>query len=297
MKSRSRQVDALHARAAQTAELLGALANTRRLLILCRLYKDGEASAGQLATELGMGLSAMSQHLARMREQGLISYRRETRHLFYRIADTSFAQLPSLLQNICADTLDQPTSPGDENMKLMHTAAAVLGLALTSTGVLAADNFWLTPTINGAGKIHPLPQAAYQPDAKATYKVVFGLTKGSAKPDQPNPGLERVARTVNLYANAGVPLKHLHFVAVASGEATAIALNDEQYEKQFGVANPNLPIIAQLRKAGVDIAVCGQAVAEHKYEYEWIDSHVTLALSALTTVTELQQKGYALMPL
>ena len=182
-------------------------------------------------------------------------------------------------------------------MKLMHTAAAVMSLALASTGVIAADNFWLTPTINGAGKIHPLPQAAYQPDAKATYKVVFGLTKGSDKPDQPNPGLERVARTVNLYVNAGVPLKHLHFVAVVSGEATAIALNVEQYQKTLGVANPNLAIIAQLRTAGVDVAVCGQAVAEHKYDYSWIDSHMTVALSALTTVTELQQKGYALMPL
>jgi intracellular sulfur oxidation DsrE/DsrF family protein len=43
--------------------------------------------------------------------------------------------------------------------------------------------------------------------------------------------------------------------------------------------------------------VCGQAVAEHDYPYEAIDRHVTLALSALTTITELQQQGYALMPL
>ena len=184
-------------------------------------------------------------------------------------------------------------------MKLLQTAAAatVMGLALTSTGVLAADKVWLTPTINGAGRIHPLPQASYQPDAKAVYKIVFGLTKGSDKPDQPNPGLERVARTVNLYVHAGVPLEHLHFVAVASGKATPLALNDEQYRKEFGVANPNLPIIAQMRKAGIDVAVCGQAVAEHRYDYAWIDSHVTLALSALTTVTVLQQKGYALIPL
>ena len=90
-----------------------------------------------------MGLSALSQHLARMREQGLISQRREARHLFYCIADTSFAQLPSLLQNICADAPDQFVQQGDEKMKLMHTAVAVMGLALTSTGVLGADNFWL----------------------------------------------------------------------------------------------------------------------------------------------------------
>ena len=145
--------------------------------------------------------------------------------------------------------------------------------------------------------MHALPQAAYQPDAKATYKVVFGFTGAAAKPDQVSPGLERVARTVNLYVHAGVPLKHLHFVAIAYGAATAIALDDAHYQKQYGVPNPNLPVIAQLRKAGVAVAVCGQAVAEHEYQYDWIDQRVTLALSALTTITELQQQGYALMPL
>jgi intracellular sulfur oxidation DsrE/DsrF family protein len=126
---------------------------------------------------------------------------------------------------------------------------------------------------------------------------VFSLTGATAKPDQINPGLERVARTVNLYASAGVPLSHLHFVAIIAGGATAITLDDLHYRKQFTVANPNLPVIGELRKAGVDVAVCGQAVAEHGYPYEAIDKQVTLALSLLTTVTELQQKGYALMPL
>lgn len=174
---------------------------------------------------------------------------------------------------------------------------ATLGLMLACNGALAADGFWQNPTIHSAGKMHPLPDAAYRPDAKTNYKVVFALTTGATKPDQINPGLDRVARTVNLYTRAGVPLRNLHFVAVASGAATAIALDDANYRKQFGVANPNLPVIAELRGAGVDVAVCGQAVAEHGYAYDAVDSHVTLALSALTTISVLEQKGYALLPL
>lgn len=181
--------------------------------------------------------------------------------------------------------------------KTVTALGAVLGLAFTSFGVMAAEGFWQTPAIHSAGRMHALPDASYQPDAKASYRVVFGLTAAAASPDKVNPGLERVARTVNLYTSVGVPLKHLHFVAVASGGATAIALDDAHYRKQFGVANPNLAVIDELRKAGVDIAVCGQAVAEHDYPYDGIDKRVTLALSALTTITELQQKGYALMPL
>lgn len=292
----TRPANPLHRRAAESARLLRALGNTSRLLILCRLFKQGEASAGQLAEEMGMGLSALSQHLTRLREEGLVGQRRQARMLFYRIAESASAQLPALLSNICADA-PQGGPTGEEHMKARSTLAAVLGLAFASTGTLAADGFWQTPAIHGAGKMHALPEAAYQPDAKASYKVVFGLTGAASKPDQINPGLERVARTVNLYVAAGVPVQHLHFVAVASGGATAIALDDTHYRDQFGMANPNLPVIAELRKAGVDVAVCGQAMAEHGYPYDAIDAHVTLALSALTTITELQQKGYALVPL
>ena len=287
---------ALHVNAAAAARLLRALANTSRLLILCRLFRYGESSAGVLAAELGIGASLLSQHLNRMREEGLVSQRRQSRQIFYQISESSSFQLPALLASICEDTPSLSHHAGDDPVK-PSTLAAVIGLAFASSGALAADGFWQATTILAAGKIHPLPQAAYQPDAKATYKVVFGLTMASAKPGEISPALQRVARTVNLYVNAGVPLKHLHFVAVASGAATAIALDDVHYQKQYGTPNPNLPVIEQLRKAGVDIAVCGQAVAEHDYQYDWIDKRVTLALSALTTITELQQKGYALMPL
>lgn len=289
--------DPQHQRAADTARLLRALGNTSRLLILCRLFKSGEMSAGALAQELGLGLSALSQHLARMREEGLVSQRRQARQLFYRIDGHATAQLPAILSGICGDQASA-TAEGDDAMnKPASTLGLVLGLALGSTGAMAGEGFWQTPVVHSAGRMHALPQAAYRPDAKASYKVVFGLTAAAAKPDKVNPGLERVARTVNLYASAGVPTDHLHFVAVASGGATAIALDDAHYRKQFGMANPNLPVIAELRQAGVDVAVCGQAVAEHGYPYEAIDPHVTLALSALTTITELQQKGYALVPL
>jgi intracellular sulfur oxidation DsrE/DsrF family protein len=159
-----------------------------------------------------------------------------------------------------------------------------------------ADN---TPAqvITAAGAYHALPQAAYQPDRNATYKVVFSIGKGSDKPDQINAGLEHVARTVNLYASAGVPLDHLKFVAVISGTATGIVLDDAHYRAQFSTANPNLVVISQLRKAGVDVAVCGQAMAEHHYPNDWASKDVTLSLSALTTITVLEQQGYALMPL
>lgn len=182
----------------------------------------------------------------------------------------------------------------------MRSFPLMLAVTALSLPVLAgaADEpagFWSTPTIAGYGKIHYLPNGAYKPVSSQTYRVVFSLTQGAKSPGQVNPSLDHVARTVNLYVAAGVPLDHLKFVAVASGAATPLALNDAQYRAVFGVPNPNLPLIAELRHAGVDVAVCGQAVAEHHFQYAWVDRHVTLALSALTAITTLEHKGYELM--
>jgi intracellular sulfur oxidation DsrE/DsrF family protein len=188
-----------------------------------------------------------------------------------------------------------------EDIMRRLTALLAAGAAFACAGsAIAADmpaGFWTTPTIQGYGKIHYLPNAAFKPQADQTYKIVFALTQAAKSPGEVNGALDHVARTVNLYHAAGVPLDHLKFVAVAYGPATPLALNDAQYRAKFGVANPNLPLIAELRKAGVDVSVCGQAVAEHDFQYDWIDKSVTLALSGLTTVTTLEHQGYDLMPM
>jgi len=179
----------------------------------------------------------------------------------------------------------------------LMAAALLAASAAAIAEPTAGGDFWTTPAIAGYGRMHPLPKSAYKPDPAKTYRVIFSLSKAGQKPDEVSPSLDRVARTVNLYVASGVPLSHLKFVAVASGDATGIVLDDAHYKTTFGVSNPNLPLIVALRHAGVDVAVCGQAVAEHKFEYEWVDSSVTLALSALTTITTLEEQGYHLMPL
>lgn len=161
------------------------------------------------------------------------------------------------------------------------------------------EGYWVNPVVQSAGKIHPVDAKNYIPSAKEQHKVVFAMSR--ATPDDKvakvNPALERVARTVNLYASAGVPVKNMKFVAVAYGSAIPLTFNNETYKSKFGVDNPNLKVIAELKKLGVDIVACGQALAEADVPVEMIDSNVTLALSALTTVTVLQSKGYSLFHL
>ena len=187
-------------------------------------------------------------------------------------------------------------------MKFIHAAVLCIGVFAAGAapgegGTGAPPDFWQTPALTGVGKMHPLPEAAYQPQKAAIYKIVFSVTKAGGKPGEVSPSLDQVARAVNLYASAGTPLDHLKFVAVLHGAATAAALDNSHYKQQFGVDNPNLEIIRKLGAAGTDVAVCGQAMAEHHFQYEWIAPNVTLALSALTTITVLENEGYALMPL
>src|SRR5262245_2686918 len=90
----------LERKAAEAAGLLKLLANENRLLILCRLAVVGEMSVGDLADAADLSQSALSQHLAKMREDGLVATRREAQTVFYRIADPNAARLLALLKDI-----------------------------------------------------------------------------------------------------------------------------------------------------------------------------------------------------
>jgi len=85
-------IDVLAARATVAAATLKLLANEQRLLLLCRLTQ-GEAPVGDLVEHLGQSQSSVSQHLARLREGGLVTTRREGTIIHYRLADAGVSQL------------------------------------------------------------------------------------------------------------------------------------------------------------------------------------------------------------
>jgi ArsR family transcriptional regulator len=87
------------ARAHTVAALLKAVANPRRLMVLCKLVEQREMTVGDLAAAVGLSQSALSQHLARLREEGLVATRREGQSIYYRLAD---AKAERLLQALAA---------------------------------------------------------------------------------------------------------------------------------------------------------------------------------------------------
>ncbi len=80
--------------------LLKALSNEKRLLIICALHQ-GEKNVGELEGIAGLSQSAMSQHLARLRADGLVKTRREGQTIFYSLDDKATEAILRTLYDVC----------------------------------------------------------------------------------------------------------------------------------------------------------------------------------------------------
>ena len=89
----------LEASAAPAARLMRLFANEQRLMLMCRL-SEGDCTVGELATVVGLSQSACSQHLARLRNAGVIAPRRDAQTIYYSIADPAAARVIALLCDI-----------------------------------------------------------------------------------------------------------------------------------------------------------------------------------------------------
>ena len=89
--------------ASDAVNLLKGLANESRLMIVCVLA-EGEMSVGQLNRRIKLSQSALSQHLAVLREQGMVQTRRESQTIYYRLADTTAIDIILLLHDAYCET-------------------------------------------------------------------------------------------------------------------------------------------------------------------------------------------------
>ena len=95
-------IQRLEKNAARACSMLGAMANPSRLLILCQLA-ESEKSVGELQPLIGLSQSALSQHLAVLRDKRLVRTRREGQQIFYRIASREAgALMHTLHEEFCA---------------------------------------------------------------------------------------------------------------------------------------------------------------------------------------------------
>lgn len=158
------------------------------------------------------------------------------------------------------------------------------------------------PLIDNHGGIVVLPDAEHQP--KTNSKVVLDIVSDE-KSGSVIKGLDRAALILNQYTQADAGAKNgFRLAIVLHGAATVAALSHDGYVKHAKpylkdkkqLENPNLKLLKDLRAAGVEIFVCGQALAHHGFEISDVTPEVKVAVSAATVNINLQMDRYAYIP-
>jgi ArsR family transcriptional regulator, virulence genes transcriptional regulator len=102
--------DELERNARKASTLLKAMANERRLLVLCHLAQ-GEKSVGELERLIGLSQSALSQHLARLRRDKLVRTRRAAQTIYYALAGGEASAVMETLYNLYCEPVKAPLPP------------------------------------------------------------------------------------------------------------------------------------------------------------------------------------------
>ena len=161
---------------------------------------------------------------------------------------------------------------------------------------LFADEPSLGPTIGGYGPSFPIEDRDIALPVDYQYKVIFDAADYVDDMSALSTTLVSVARFLNMHARNGVPREKMHLAVVVHGAALKNVLTHAAYQTRYDINNPNLGLLMELHRAGVEFYVCGQSMAFASLKKSELASPARVALSAMTMLTVLQTDGYALLP-
>jgi intracellular sulfur oxidation DsrE/DsrF family protein len=175
--------------------------------------------------------------------------------------------------------------------------------AIALTGVLVFASGWLGPATADSGKpllvpgyeaARDLPGARELPDPKTDYRVVFANGQSAKDPGEINPMLPTIATYLNTLGKYGVPAEKRHLVIMFHQRTPDfdIVMTNEAYRERYNRDNPNIALIHALKQAGVDLRVCGQGLIGRKIDAKQVNPDIQIDLWAMTTLVNLQLKGY-----
>ena len=188
-----------------------------------------------------------------------------------------------------------PRHPAVAYLFLVRPMKFVVSM-VAATFLYAAD--WplpKSPAVPAADGYVAIPGAALSPTNATKYQAVFDATRFASQPTELLPAINMAASELNALAAVNAPLSNAKFAIVFHGRAVDGILDSEHYKAKFGVENPNLKVIRDMKKAGVEFFVCGQYLASEKINPKTLSPEVALAADALLVLMHYQNKGYALM--
>jgi intracellular sulfur oxidation DsrE/DsrF family protein len=149
-------------------------------------------------------------------------------------------------------------------MKRMLSMAMITLAAIAALQVFGQNSSPGAPVIPQAEGYVSIPGAAIRPDKKRTYRAIFDATHPAKAPTDLVPALDNAGGELNAFGVEGVPLRSVKFVIVFHGASVNGILNDANYKAKFGVSNPNLKVLSEMKKAGVEIFVCGHSCSRKR---------------------------------
>jgi len=177
-------------------------------------------------------------------------------------------------------------------MKKIMVAAALATCVMLGYSPTAWTQTDQKLPVAGYAPAKDIPGARELPSPDVDYKVVFSVA-AVAKPEEIHPTLKTIALYLNTLAHNGVPAGHRHIAAVFhQGGGDAVLANDVYKARHNGVANPNVALLHELKQAGVDLRVCGQGLLGKKVDPKDVLPDVQVDLWAMTTMVNLQLRGY-----
>lgn len=168
-------------------------------------------------------------------------------------------------------------------------------LFFVCTALLSGQEKKTGPVIQDFGKVWQVPETDYKINPDEEFKVVFDIMTSPDDPSVLNRSIETAARFLNMHVQSGVPIEQLKAAIIVHNKASKDLITNEAYQKRFGTDNPNSKMIEQLLEANVDIIFCGQSSLSRNFPKQELISDVQLALSAMTALIQLQNKGYRLI--
>jgi len=168
-------------------------------------------------------------------------------------------------------------------------AAIVVSIGLAGSTFAQSEKPLPVP---GSGVAKEVPNAKELPDPNLTYKVLFDVSKAAPKPDQVSPVLDLLARYLNTLDKWNVPAEHRKLAVIFHQTGVQAILNNDVYKEKTGHDNPNIALIQNLKKAGVEFHVCGQGLLANKIGPNMILPGIETDLWALVSIVNFQTRGY-----
>ncbi len=152
------------------------------------------------------------------------------------------------------------------------------------------------PLINAGlfSSVLPVEGIDERPDTTKDYKLLFEFTIGN--PDTThknvNPGLQEIARIVNLHVASGIPISRIHIVVATHGPSLYSLENKGAYKKKYNADNPNIKLIDELMHYNAKFIACGQAMHLFLVNKAELVAGVKVSLTAQTVLSNYIEQGY-----